>query len=153
MDKLEAEMQRYKDKVADIEFFKSRVEELREDNKILVETKEMLEDQLESARKRSERVLSLENEVLRFKTELNNSQIERDSDKSRIEELMEENYALQMSTKNSLSESQSLLAEMQVLKGSRGESRKIICVEGKSFAKGGKAGERGVIMWTVENFG
>ena len=39
-------MLRYKDKMNDIEFFKSRVEELREDNRILVETKEMLEEHL-----------------------------------------------------------------------------------------------------------
>ena len=54
MDRLEAEMQRYKDKVADIDFFKSRVDELREDNRILIETKDMLEEQLDSARKRGE---------------------------------------------------------------------------------------------------
>ena len=54
MDRLEAEMQRYKDKVADIDFFKSRVDELREDNRILIETKDMLEEQLASARKRGE---------------------------------------------------------------------------------------------------
>ena len=47
-------MQRYKDKVADIDFFKSRVDELREDNRILIETKDMLEEQLASARKRGE---------------------------------------------------------------------------------------------------
>ena len=44
---------RYKDKMNDIDFFKSRVEELREDNRILVETKEMLEEQLAGSRKRS----------------------------------------------------------------------------------------------------
>ena len=33
VDKLEAEILRYKDKMNDIEFFKSRVEELREDNR------------------------------------------------------------------------------------------------------------------------
>ena len=54
VDRLEAEMQRYKDKVADIDFFKSRVDELREDNRILIETKDMLEEQLASARKRGE---------------------------------------------------------------------------------------------------
>ena len=66
VDKLEAELLRYigiiviltvvvryKDKMNDIDFFKSRVEELREDNRILVETKEMLEEQLAGSRKRS----------------------------------------------------------------------------------------------------
>jgi len=33
VEKLEAEIMRYKDKMNDIEFFKSRVEELREDNR------------------------------------------------------------------------------------------------------------------------
>ena len=33
VDKLEAEILRYKDKMNDIEFFKTRVEELREDNR------------------------------------------------------------------------------------------------------------------------
>ena len=54
VDRLETEMQRYKDKVADIDFFKSRLDELREDNRILIETKDMLEEQLASARKRGE---------------------------------------------------------------------------------------------------
>ena len=49
MDKLEGELLRYKDKMNDIE---SRVEELREDNRILVETKEMLEEQLAGSRRR-----------------------------------------------------------------------------------------------------
>ena len=35
VDKLEAEILRYKDKMNDIEFFKSRVEELREDNRLV----------------------------------------------------------------------------------------------------------------------
>ena len=50
VDRLETEIQRYKDKISDVEFFKSRIEELREDNKILVETKVMLEEQLDNSR-------------------------------------------------------------------------------------------------------
>ena len=121
VDKLEAEMQRYKDMVTDIEYFKSRVEELREDNRILVETKEMLEDQLESARKRGEQIIPLENEILRLKSDANAQAMERETDQKKIDELMEENYTLQMNTKSSLSESNSILAEMQVLKERRGK--------------------------------
>ena len=116
VEKLESEILRYKDKMSDVEFFKSRVEELREDNKILVETKEMLEDQLENSRKRSEHILTLENDLLCCKTELTKAHMEKDLDKQRIEELQEENYLLQLSTKNSLSESQSLMAEVQTLR-------------------------------------
>lgn len=34
MDKLESDIQKYRDKINDIEFFKSRVDELREDNRL-----------------------------------------------------------------------------------------------------------------------
>ena len=106
MDKLEAELLRYKDKMNDIEFFKSRVEELREDNRILVETKEMLEEQLASARKRSERILELENEIIRFKGEFERFGHEKENDRARIKDLQEENAALVLSQKTSLNESQ-----------------------------------------------
>lgn len=125
-DELEAEIQRYKDKVHDLHYFKSRVDEVQEDKRILVETKDMLEEQLAKARKRSDQVLSLEKEILSYKTALDKIQMDRESDKQRIDELTEENYALQMSTKSSFSESRSLLAEMQVLKTKGGKDTNIL---------------------------
>merc|ERR1712130_454524 len=98
--------------------FKSRVEELREDNRILVETKEMLEEQLAGSRKRCEVVLGLENDIIKYKGEIERLQHDRDLDRARIKDLAEENTALTLSQKNSLSESQSLQAEMEVMKGS-----------------------------------
>lgn len=71
VDALEQEVARYRDKMADIEFYKTRVEELREDNRILVETKEMLEEQLASSRRRAEQVLDLENNILQLKQTIN----------------------------------------------------------------------------------
>lgn len=55
----------------DDEFYKNRVEELREDNKNLSETIEMLEEQLSRARKRSEQALSLETEIIKYKQRVN----------------------------------------------------------------------------------
>ena len=54
---LETELQSYKDKMSQMESLKCRIEEVREENKILVETKEMLEDQLESSRKRCAQIM------------------------------------------------------------------------------------------------
>ena len=48
---LESERESYKDKMSQMESLKCRIDEVREENKILVETKEMLEDQLESSRR------------------------------------------------------------------------------------------------------
>ena len=106
VDKLEAELLRYKDKMNDIEFFKSRVEELREDNRILVETKDMLEEQLATARKRSEKILELENDIIHFKGDIERLQHEKEGDRARIKDLVDENAALALSQKNSMSESQ-----------------------------------------------
>ena len=103
---MEAELLRYKDKMNDIEFFKSRVEELREDNRILVETKEMLEEQLAGSRKRCEVVLGLENDIIKYKGEIERLQHDREIDRSKVKDLAEENAALTLSQKNSLSESQ-----------------------------------------------
>ncbi|XP_071537129.1 uncharacterized protein Girdin isoform X2 [Panulirus ornatus] len=116
VDALEQEVARYRDKMADIEFYKTRVEELREDNRILVETKEMLEEQLASSRRRAEQVLDLENSILQLKQTINQITIERDSDRERLQEVLEENAQLQLSTKNSLSESATLVAQLDQLK-------------------------------------
>ncbi|XP_076028597.1 protein girdin isoform X5 [Oratosquilla oratoria] len=116
VDKLEAEVSKYRDKMADIDFYKTRVEELREDNRILVETKEMLEEQLSNSRRRAEQILDLENTILTLKQQINELNIERDIDRERLQEVMEENAQLQLSNKNSLSESAMLVAELDVLK-------------------------------------
>ena len=123
---LETELQSYKDKMSQMESLKCRVEEVREENKILVETKEMLEDQLESTRKRCSHIMSVENELYKYKAQLHNSQLESENDKKRIEELEEENLQLQMSSKSSISESQSILAEMETMKNSKNQDTNIL---------------------------
>ena len=134
VDKLEAEILRYKDKMNDIEFFKSRVEELREDNRILVETKEMLEEQLSSSRKRCEVVLGLENDIIKYRGDIDRLQQERDLDRSKIQDLIDENAALALSQKNSLSESQSLMAEMEAIKGTQSKDLNILSEQlGETF--------------------
>ena len=72
---LELELQSYKDRISQMESIKSRLEEVKEENKILVETKIMLEDQLERSGKRCQQIMSLENELFRYKSELNNAQV------------------------------------------------------------------------------
>ncbi|KAG4067431.1 hypothetical protein HA402_009668 [Bradysia odoriphaga] len=99
-DRLEIEVQRFREKLSDAEFFKTRVEELREDNRMLLETKEMLEEQLQRSRKRSEHVMDLESEIMKYKQKLNDMASERDADKTRLQELVDENTQLQFATKD-----------------------------------------------------
>uniref|UniRef100_A0A8C3KFU7 Coiled-coil domain containing 88A n=1 Tax=Calidris pygmaea TaxID=425635 RepID=A0A8C3KFU7_9CHAR len=113
VDKLESEVSRYKERLHDIEFYKARVEELKEDNQVLLETKTMLEDQLEGTRARSDKLHELEKENLQLKAKLHDMDMERDMDRKKIEELMEENMTLEMAQKQSMDESLHLGWELE----------------------------------------
>ncbi|XP_048061961.1 girdin isoform X1 [Megalobrama amblycephala] len=115
VDKLESEMMRYKEKLHDIEFYRTRVEELKEDNQVLLETKSMLEDQLESFRARSDKHHELEKENLQLKNKIHDMEMERDMDRKRMEELLEENLSLEMAQKQSMDESLHLGWELEQL--------------------------------------
>lgn len=106
-DKLENEAQRYRERLADAEFYKVRVEELREDNRVLIETREMLETQLSRARQRSDQLLMLEEELLNHKQKLNDIALERDAAREKIVELNHVNYQLQQMTKSALQNTKS----------------------------------------------
>ncbi|XP_043551947.1 girdin-like isoform X12 [Chiloscyllium plagiosum] len=115
VEKLESEVIRYKDRLHDIEFYKARTEELKEDNKILLETKIMLEDQLEGARARCDKLHEFEKENLQLMAKLHDMEMVRDTDRKRIEELMEENLTLEMAQKQSMDESLHLGWELEQL--------------------------------------
>ncbi|XP_027687996.2 girdin isoform X2 [Chelonia mydas] len=113
VDKLESEVSRYKERLHDIVFYKARVEELKEDNQVLLETKTMLEDQLEGTRARSDKLHELEKENLQLKAKLHDMEMEHDMDRKKIEELMEENMTLEMAQKQSMDESLHLGWELE----------------------------------------
>ncbi|XP_072363939.1 girdin-like isoform X6 [Scyliorhinus torazame] len=115
VDKLESEVIRYKDRLHDIEFYKARTEELKEDNKILLETKIMLEDQLEGARARCDKLHEFEKENLQLVAKLHDMEMVRDTDRKRIDDLMEENLTLEMAQKQSMDESLHLGWELEQL--------------------------------------
>ncbi|CAB4070329.1 unnamed protein product [Lepeophtheirus salmonis] len=109
VDKLEADILVYKDKANQLEYCKSRFEDYKEDNRILTEAKVMLVEQLEQARTQN--------------------------DKIKINDLIEENMSLSLNTKNSLSESQSLLIELQSLKNLDTDSNVLAEQLGKDLPK------------------
>ncbi|XP_076835342.1 protein Daple [Brachyhypopomus gauderio] len=115
VDRLETELARFKEKLHDVHFYKARVEELREDNMTLVETKALLEEQLSTARGRCDKLHELEKENLHLRSKLHDMEIDRDSDKKRLEELLEENMLLEISQKQSMNESAHLGWELEQL--------------------------------------
>nr|XP_057914126.1 girdin-like isoform X4 [Doryrhamphus excisus] len=115
VDKLESELSRYKERLHDIEFYKARVEELKEDNQVLLETKTMLEEQLDASRTRSDKLHLLEKENLQLKSKMHDLEMERDLDRKKMEELLEENLVLEMAQKQSMDESLHLGWELEQL--------------------------------------
>ncbi|XP_033622654.1 protein Daple isoform X2 [Fukomys damarensis] len=115
VERLEMELVRCKEKLHDVDFYKARMEELREDNIILIETKAMLEEQLTTARARGDKVHELEKENLQLKSKLHDLELDRDTDKKRIEELLEENMVLEIAQKQSMNESAHLGWELEQL--------------------------------------
>ncbi|XP_072284416.1 protein Daple [Pyxicephalus adspersus] len=115
VDRLENELARCKEKLHDVDFYKARMDELREDNVILIETKTMLEEQLASARARTDKLHELEKENLQLKSKIHDMELDRFSDKNRIEELLEENMVLEIAQKQSMNESAQLGWELEQL--------------------------------------
>ncbi|XP_057715313.1 protein Daple isoform X2 [Corythoichthys intestinalis] len=115
VDRLETELTRCKEKLNDVHFYKTRVEELREDNLTLMETKVLLEEQLSVSRGRCEKVHAMEKDNLLLRAKIHDLEMERDNERRRLEELVEENMLLEIGQKQSMNESAHLGWELEQL--------------------------------------
>ncbi|BET01359.1 HOOK protein [Nesidiocoris tenuis] len=104
-DRLEAEVLRYREKLSDLEYYRSRVEEMRQDKRVLEETREMLEEQLSRARTRVEHTQGLESSLMALKQTINDLSLEREATQEKVQELMEENAQLALLSKSALNHS------------------------------------------------
>lgn len=92
-DRLEIEVKRFREKLSDNEFYKARIEELRTDNQLLSENKEMLEEQLERTKQQNS---NSENELIKYQKKLNELIIERDSNQIKFQEVVDNCNQLQV---------------------------------------------------------
>ncbi|KAM9489514.1 girdin isoform 1-T1 [Salvelinus alpinus] len=122
-DKLESEVGRYREKLHNMEFYKAKVEELKEDNCVLLETKAVLQQQLEGWRARSDKLHQLEKHSLLLNARVHVMEQEKEVDRRRMEELQEENLALELAQRRSMEESQHLGWELEQLSRSPDNSQ------------------------------
>ncbi|CAN9502031.1 unnamed protein product [Ophioblennius macclurei] len=115
VDRLETELGRCKEKLNDVHFYKTRVEELRDDNLTLMETKVLLEEQLSASRGRCDKLHTLEKDNLLLRAKIHDLEMERDNERRRLEELVEENMLLEIGQKQSMNESAHLGWELEQL--------------------------------------
>uniref|UniRef100_A0A3B3TJD4 Coiled-coil domain containing 88C n=1 Tax=Poecilia latipinna TaxID=48699 RepID=A0A3B3TJD4_9TELE len=133
VDRLEVELGRCKERLNDVHFYKTRMEELRDDNTTLLETKVLLEEQLAAARGRCDKLHMLEKDNLLLRAKIHDLEMEREGDRQRLEELLEENLLLELGQKQSMNESAHLGWELEQLSknhdGLASESRKSLVHE------------------------
>ncbi|XP_059814459.1 girdin-like [Hypanus sabinus] len=94
VDRLQNEVKAYKERLNSIEFYRGKAEEEREYNQALLETKALLEEQLEAARARCDKLHQVEMENLMLRSALRDLETERENDRQRIEELLDVNLSL-----------------------------------------------------------
>ncbi|KAM8915228.1 protein Daple isoform 2-T2 [Spinachia spinachia] len=115
VDRLETELTRCKEKLNDVHFYKTRMEELREDNLTLMETKVLLDEQLSTSRGRCDKLHTLEKDNLLLRAKIHDLEMQRDGERQRLEELVEENMLLEIGQKQSMNESAHLGWELEQL--------------------------------------
>ncbi|XP_043277284.1 protein Daple-like isoform X2 [Venturia canescens] len=93
-DRLELEVQRYRQKLTDLEFYKTWIEELSEENRVLNENREMLEEQSRSSRRNAEKVKELQAQIIGYEKLVNEMSLEQSAQKENLKELLEENGEL-----------------------------------------------------------
>ncbi|XP_052767622.1 girdin-like isoform X3 [Mya arenaria] len=113
VNSLESELLKYKERLNEMEFMRARVKELIDDNRILTETKMILEERLSDYQERIETLGSLEEKLEKYRQQIDEISAERDADSERISQLIYENAQLQLEKKQNLQEATNLAQEIE----------------------------------------
>uniref|UniRef100_A0A914X4G4 HOOK N-terminal domain-containing protein n=1 Tax=Plectus sambesii TaxID=2011161 RepID=A0A914X4G4_9BILA len=123
LDRLEGDNARMREKLADLDFFRSRVDELREENGILSDTRTVLEEQLESWKRRATQQTDIESKWLDAQRTQHALQAELTQERDRLSELLTENARLEKECQNSLGKSALLEKELDMARNGPGTPR------------------------------
>ncbi|XP_032830057.2 uncharacterized protein LOC116953879 isoform X1 [Petromyzon marinus] len=114
-ERLYGEVARLRERLRDADFYKSRVEELREDNALLLEAKALLEEKVEAGKALAVRQHELERDNAALSARLLHMETEREEEQHRLEELTQDHLALESAQRRSLDETAHLGAELERL--------------------------------------
>ncbi|KRX17111.1 Daple-like protein [Trichinella nelsoni] len=114
-DRLEEDCERMKEKLEELDFYKSRIDELREENHVLLETRNIYEEQLNGFRCRLAQLSEKETEMIKLERRLVDMEQEMEADKRRLEQLYDENVRLEKECRDGQSRSAKLQAELSRL--------------------------------------
>lgn len=77
VDKLEGEVQRFNERIIEVNFYKSRNDEILEENRTLLHNRDALEAEILLNQQRGNRILQLETELLSYKQRVNDLSLVR----------------------------------------------------------------------------
>ena len=77
VDKLEGEVQRFNERMIEVNFYKSRNDEILEENRTLLHNRDALEAEISLNQQRGNRILQLETELLGYKQRVNDLSLVR----------------------------------------------------------------------------
>lgn len=120
---LENELQKYKLKMNEFDFYKARVDELRDENRLLSEAKQMLEEQLEISRKKTENLSEVESQLYQMKAYSSELKTQRELDKDKIQSLIEQIAELQVEKKSTIEELSVCQSELKHLRSQLSNSQ------------------------------
>nr|XP_018904928.1 PREDICTED: daple-like protein isoform X1 [Bemisia tabaci]XP_018904929.1 PREDICTED: daple-like protein isoform X1 [Bemisia tabaci] len=106
-NRLENDVTNYRDKLIDLQYLKDRVEGTLKENRILEEKIELLEDQLDKARKKCDKTLELERTNIKMHQKINELDLELEAQAEKIHQLQDENVQLTLLYKSNLINSSS----------------------------------------------
>lgn len=107
-DRLEIEMAKNRGKLNDFEFYKTRVDDLREDYQLLLDENQNLEVRLEESKKQNQNFFMLKHEALEIQERYEQILSERKNHEEKLKEVFEINNELQ----TALNENNSKIAEL-----------------------------------------
>ncbi|VDN91473.1 unnamed protein product [Brugia pahangi] len=99
-DKLEADNIKLKEKLSDLDFFKSRVTQLKEENELMQESCSILEDQLEQCQRKVSSHIDMEIKLADYQYQIKQYLADITKDHEKIEHLLVENGRLERELKS-----------------------------------------------------
>jgi chromosome segregation ATPase len=113
IEKLEADVNKYRQKSEDAEYLKKRIVELKQQNELMQETKNLLEQKVTSLTAKADSVDDLLVEVASLKVQIDALNQEKEMDMERIEELVAQTARLELESKTNQEQVTQLMSELE----------------------------------------
>uniref|UniRef100_A0A915PJL1 HOOK N-terminal domain-containing protein n=1 Tax=Setaria digitata TaxID=48799 RepID=A0A915PJL1_9BILA len=114
-DKLEADNGKLKEKLSELDFFKSRVSQLKEENELMQESCSVLEDQLEQCQRKVSNHLDMETKLADYQDQIRQYVDNITKDGEKIEHLLVENGRLERELKSEQQKSLALERKLECM--------------------------------------